>query len=73
MSRMNWQEASNDHEALADARGYEDDAIVDWFWDAQFGAGYEVALKLTADKFGKSCAYVERLLIEQDEMDNGNV
>ena len=46
--------------------------VVDWFWETEMSMGYEVALKLTADKFGMACAEVERLTIEGDALNNGN-
>ena len=59
-------------EEFDDARGIEDDAIVEAFWQEELRAGYETALKLIADRFGKSCEYVERLLVEQDAENDGN-
>lgn len=57
----------------ADAKGATDNAICDAFWRIEIAVGYEQALKIIAYRFGVTCAHVERLLIEQDELDNGNV
>lgn len=50
-----------------------DDQILDAFWQIELRGGYDLALAETARRFGVAPEYVEKLLKEQDELDNGNV
>lgn len=49
-----------------------EETIVLTFWEEETQMGYEVALKLTADRFGITCAEVEKLVIEDDALNTGN-
>lgn len=49
-----------------------DEIIVDRFWIVEFRVGYEQALKIVADEYKMTCAEVERVLIEDDALNDGN-
>lgn len=53
-------------------RGVTHEEVDDYFWQQELRAGYDEALRLTAEHFGISCAEVEAVTIEIDALNNGN-
>lgn len=51
---------------------HTDAAAVDAFWEAETHLGYFTALGLASKRFDMTAAALEKLLIADDELNNGN-
>lgn len=54
-------------------KGISHQAVSDYYFDHELTAGNDEAVRLTAERFGISCAEVEAVLVELDALDNGNL
>lgn len=50
----------------------KEELFVEAFWDAEMESGYEPALAIVSKQFGLSQEDAEKLITEDDELNNGN-